>query len=328
MYVPKISIIMGVYNSENYLREMLDSIVTQTYTDFECILVNDGSTDLSLVILNEYAIKDVRFKVLDQPNLGGNIARENGFNASSGEYVYFIDSDDIVSSNALEAFWKIAASSDADIVIADFAQVENGKLTQFHFDFTGNYVGIDDFLENLNAPLWNKIFRRPLLESATFLNVKMAQDLAIVLQAVCYAKKIVYCRECVYTYRVHDTSISAKYQYDHKQEVVAVLKFINNYYRVNNVSAVHSESFINLELKHLIGQLGWISKMTFMDAVKFRKLIMLYIKDEQLITKTRNIELHKEYSYYSTVLYLFPIYRWLRAQIRTIRQLFRNNAFS
>ena len=96
---PKVSIIVPVYNTEKYLRPCLDSIQAQTFTDFEAILVDDGSTDSSGIICDEYAAQDSRFVVVHKKNEGVAKARDYGFNKSIGEYVTFVDSDDYISLN-------------------------------------------------------------------------------------------------------------------------------------------------------------------------------------------------------------------------------------
>lgn len=102
--MPAISIIIPVYNAECYLRHCIESVIAQTYEDWETILVNDGSKDGSLTICQEYALKDNRIKVIDKPNGGPSSARNRGLNEAKGEYVYFIDADDWVESKFIENF--------------------------------------------------------------------------------------------------------------------------------------------------------------------------------------------------------------------------------
>ena len=97
--MPKVSIILPVYNVEKYLSQCLDSIVNQTLKDFECICINDGSPDNSLAILKEYASKDSRIKIINQENKGQSSARNVGMNFSKGKYIAFIDSDDWISTD-------------------------------------------------------------------------------------------------------------------------------------------------------------------------------------------------------------------------------------
>ena len=111
-----ISVIVPVYNAEKYLRECLDSIVNQTYKNIEIILVDDGSTDGSGAICDEYADKDVRIKVYHIPNGGASNARNLGIDNADGEYLMFVDSDDIILPYVVERAIKLALEHNADIV--------------------------------------------------------------------------------------------------------------------------------------------------------------------------------------------------------------------
>ena len=104
----KISIIIPVYNVEKYLHECLDSIINQTFTDIEIICVDDGSTDKSSEILEEYEQKDKRFTVISQPNKGVSAARNRGMQQAKGKYIMFVDSDDWLAHNACEQAYKLS----------------------------------------------------------------------------------------------------------------------------------------------------------------------------------------------------------------------------
>ena len=114
--MPKVSVIVPVYNTEKYLPRCIDSILTQTFTDFELILVNDGSTDNSGKICDEYAEKDSRIVVAHKENEGANAARKEGVNIASGEWINFVDSDDTITSNSIELLIN-NTSDNIDIVI-------------------------------------------------------------------------------------------------------------------------------------------------------------------------------------------------------------------
>nr|MCR4662874.1 glycosyltransferase [Endomicrobiaceae bacterium] len=104
--MPKVSVIVPVYNVEQYLRQCLDSIINQTFKDFECICVNDGSTDNSLTILQEYSKKDNRIKIINQKNSGSSVSRNNGIKQALGQYVSFVDADDWITDNYLEILYN------------------------------------------------------------------------------------------------------------------------------------------------------------------------------------------------------------------------------
>ena len=119
-----ISVIVPVYNVEKYLRQCLDSIVAQTYRDLEIILVDDGSIDASGAICDEYAVRDSRIKVVHQPNRGLSSARNTGLDLVSGEYTFFIDSDDWIHEKALERLLLAQAKTNADLVLCNYQRVD------------------------------------------------------------------------------------------------------------------------------------------------------------------------------------------------------------
>ena len=113
----KVSIIIPVYNVEKYLKKCLDSVINQTYKDIEIICVNDGSKDGSENILKEYATKDSRIKIIEKKNGGLSSARNAGLDVASGEYCYFVDSDDWIELNTIEKLTDIILSNDVDVVV-------------------------------------------------------------------------------------------------------------------------------------------------------------------------------------------------------------------
>ncbi|MDR2962974.1 MAG: glycosyltransferase [Bacteroidales bacterium] len=126
----KVSIIIPVYNVEDYLRNCLDSVVNQTFRDIEIILIDDGSTDNSLEIMKEFAEQDVRIKIISQQNSGVSTARNKGFKEANGEYFLFVDSDDTILHNSVEILYKHAIETKSDIVLGNVIYVyENGEQT-------------------------------------------------------------------------------------------------------------------------------------------------------------------------------------------------------
>jgi glycosyltransferase involved in cell wall biosynthesis len=127
--MPKISVIIPVYNVEKYLERCIDSVLSQTFTDFECILIDDGSLDNSGKICDEYAKKDVRIKVIHQENGGVSCARNAGLDIAQGEWITFIDSDDWVDENYLELMYNNAVNNNCELSICGWRSIdENGKL--------------------------------------------------------------------------------------------------------------------------------------------------------------------------------------------------------
>ncbi len=127
--MPKISIIIPVYNAEKYLRKCIESVIAQTFKDWEAILINDGSKDSSLAVCYEYATKDKRISVIDKTNGGPSSARNRGLEQARGEYIYFIDADDWIESNALEILYFNSDNGYFDIVFVGFVrEYSNGNM--------------------------------------------------------------------------------------------------------------------------------------------------------------------------------------------------------
>ncbi len=175
-YIPKISIIVPVYNVEKYLRRCLNSLVNQTLQQIEIILINDGSTDNSLKILHEYAMRDNRITVLSQNNSGCSLTRNAGLNVAKGEYIWFVDADDWVEVNAAELTYKEAMKYNADIVCfhAKVHPVDDDVFVRtFDIDKpTQQTVDIRSLhfpdWQNVIFYTWNNVYRRSYIGDTRF----------------------------------------------------------------------------------------------------------------------------------------------------------------
>lgn len=139
----QISIIIPIYNSQEFLRRCLDSVQQQTFRDFEVILINDGSIDKSADICEEFSQKDKRFKLINQENMGPSHARNIGIDKANSKYLTFLDSDDYIAPNMLEDFYAAAEASFADLTICGFYNVnEDKKCSAYHVKYDpGVYHG-------------------------------------------------------------------------------------------------------------------------------------------------------------------------------------------
>lgn len=158
----KISIICPVYKAEKYLHKCIESIIAQTLTDWELILVDDGSPDSSGELCDKYAIQDSRIRIIHKQNEGVSVARQTGLDAAHGEYVIHVDSDDWVEPNMLEELYKKAKQDDADIVICDYFNNIGTKQTicrQRPSSLEPQQVLIELF-QQLHGSCCNKLARR------------------------------------------------------------------------------------------------------------------------------------------------------------------------
>ena len=200
--MPKVSVIIPVYNVEAYLRKCLDSVVNQTLKDIEIICVDDGSTDGSAAILEEYAAKDVRIKIIKQENTGVNVARKEGLKLATGEWITFCDADDWLEQDAIAEMVNVAKQEDADCVCCGMLRDwRNGTSVFRPFDEMGPS-------DTYNAVV-NKLFKRNLLENLKMdESVSLGEDLMVSAQAMAKAKKIAVLEKGFYHYCENSSSMT------------------------------------------------------------------------------------------------------------------------
>ncbi len=216
--MPKISIIMPVYNSALFIRQALDSVLKQTFGEFELICVNSASTDNSLEILQEYASKDARIKIIDKTRATQGFDRNYALDFTIGEYILYLDSDDWLKENALELMYNKAASDDVDILIFDAIKYyeSNQKFLPYRYteifydefeDKVFNPLQAKDFIFSLNAlPL--KIYKKSFLveNDIKYSDHRFVEDSIFFVKAIVCAKRISCLRENIYYYRVREDS--------------------------------------------------------------------------------------------------------------------------
>ena len=206
-----ISVIIPIYNVEEYLEECLESIQHQTYTDIEVILVNDGSTDNSKEICERYCRQDNRFKLINQENQGLSEARNVGVRVSMGEYIFFVDSDDVIKTDILETLLPLM-TEDVDIVGCNHSsQKEDLTLqTNPNIVFQGNS---SEALSNCltYGPVkhfaWAKLYRRNIVEVVPFLKGLLYEDVYTGVANLKFIRNIVIIDTIGYYYRIRPNSI-------------------------------------------------------------------------------------------------------------------------
>jgi len=216
---PKISVIVPVYNVEQYLGKCLDSILNQTFSNIEIICVNDGSTDNSRKILEEYKKKDSRIKIVDKKNGGLSSARNAGMKVAKGEFYSFIDSDDWVDITMLEKLYDNITSLNTDISICAVHQFDetnqkiddsNPYYTLEYFDKTFDYKAFSyketkPFIMDVCVMAWNKLYRRSLIEkySAEFPDGLIFEDGPFFFTIFFKTERVSIVRDFLYYYRIN-----------------------------------------------------------------------------------------------------------------------------
>lgn len=217
----KVSVVIPVYNVEDYLAECLDSVVNQTLSDIEIICINDGSTDKSLDILNEYASRDNRITVIDQENGGHAVATNRGMKLAKGEYLYLMDSDDIVDVHALEETVNIAEERNVDFVIfqamnyymdtGECIEDENysmNALADFVGDKVFNWKDIKEYIFSITVTPWSKLYKREFIEknNCKFSEGLVFDDNVFFWEVLFSAERITFYRKILFKRRWHTAS--------------------------------------------------------------------------------------------------------------------------
>ena len=187
MYIPVkplISVIIPVYKVEQYLHQCLDSVLSQTFVDYECILVDDGSPDNSPTICDEYAKKDSRFKVIHKKeNEGLPMARKSGLDIAASDYVFHLDSDDWIEPYALEVLYRKQKETGAKIVIGNFRLICSGSIKEKKIASIMNYENpIEWFLLCKHKFLWGKLYDRTLYNGYIVPQINIFEDGVVNIQ--------------------------------------------------------------------------------------------------------------------------------------------------
>ena len=307
---PQISIIVPVYKVEPYIRRCVDSILSQTFTDFELILVDDGSPDGCPAICDEYAQKDDRIRVIHKKNGGLSDARNAGLDIAIGEFIGFIDSDDWVASNMYEIMLSEISKNNADIVVCGINYTDNNELirsTQYNIENNIVYYR-HDFIDNFYCYARNYIFTsvcNKLIKSNFFSKVRFPvghiyEDEYVLLDLLDLSSKVVVCKENLYFYRTNregsiiNTSFDKKrfdkirtciYEYDfmRKKHIINeenlaldyyVTYYLQNYFAVRFSYRNYEKDFFQykIQFKLLLDKLLRNPKIC-----KLKKLVMLLI---------------------------------------------------
>lgn len=213
-----ISIIVPVYNADKFLSKCLDSILTQTYNNIEIILVNDGSSDKSGEICDEYAEKDSRIKVIHKENGGQSTARNCALDICKGDYIGFVDADDWISSDMFETLCKNLEQADADISICQCKKVNKREdvplKNSTEFILLDRQKTLEYFYKQrvFECHMWNKLYRRNLFDNIRFPEGKIYEDEDAMYKLLWGISTAVYTdKECYYYYEHELSTVHKKF---------------------------------------------------------------------------------------------------------------------
>lgn len=282
-----VSIIIPAYNVESYIEECIKSLINQTYQNIEVIIIDDGSTDKTLNIIKKYKDLDSRIVYLVQENSGMSKARNKGIEYSNGEYISFIDSDDIVCSNFISLLVKNIENGDYDISVCDYFKFsDNMNLNVESNDssclmFSSN-EGMKLILKDelLGQMVWNKLYKSELVKRVRFIDNKYHEDTFWTYEIIGNSKKIIYTSFKLYGYRQRVGSIMNRPYFEKRVDEIYATISRRNYVKINypNLIIEASLSIANCCLYHY--QL--IDKQKPNEYKKIKNKIFLLFKQENL----------------------------------------------
>ncbi len=238
--MPKVSVIMPVYNTAQFLPQCIESILSQTFPDFELICVNDGSTDNSADVLAAYVNQDKRVKVITQQNQGLSIARNSGLSNAASDFIAFADSDDYYAPNFLELLVKAQQEYNADIAGCDFQKIRNAEdvlkpvdkaTPKFYPDALKVLLHKNNFI---HFNVWNKLYKRDVIGDMQFVPHIYYEDWVFNCCMFEKAANFVWIKEKLYAYRYSDNSIMRSSFNEKKlQDYVKGIQEVNAYFIKN-----------------------------------------------------------------------------------------------
>lgn len=269
----KISIIVPVYNAGKYLNACLESIKNQTYKEIEVILINDGSTDASLSICQEYSKRDSRFIVVNKDNEGVSETRNRGIKIATGEFIMFLDADDWIEENTCEILYNQIRKNDAEMVFCNYImEYENGRKN-VNFNSETKVITGEEIKKDIILPLieeedknlvhtraafrgpWGKLFKKSIIDEKKIRfnkELSIGEDFIFNLEYLKYIKKVVIEDEYLYHYRINNQSALNRYRDNFWIIYKSLLINLENYLEENLGDMDYSKRLNKLKLKYFL----------------------------------------------------------------------------
>ncbi len=288
-----VSIIIPIYNAELYLRKCLDSVVSQTYSNLEIILINDGSTDSSPEIIDEYATRDNRIIAINKQNGGIGSAYKAAFEEMTGDYVLFVDSDDWLEVDALESLLQFANQNDADIVYfgsrafdIEGEEVIIQNLNTLDDVVTENKLILTNQFEIIKHPSLVRLFRGTLFQNVEIFEQNIGIDEMLIPQLLVKCKRACYTSTCYYNLLIRKTSVSRE-AYDNIKilQTIKVYNFVIDFISAN--ISTYSQLYLNRYLDILFSFYILSIKKELKISKEVSKLIRSEFKKMYLVIKAK-----------------------------------------
>ena len=263
-----ISIIVPIYNAENYLKSCLNSVLSQTFKDFEVLMVNDGSIDNSATICQDYAERDSRFRYFEKVNGGLSDARNYGLDRAKGAYITFLDADDFLFENYLEKLYQASRLSDSDIIIGGYCRFDGSDFYFYNDHFKSESLisftsaqAIQVLDSMLDVPFltfstaWGKLFKRGLFDELRFPYGKYAEDQFLIWKLYMRADNIHVFNNASYVYRMNPSGLSSVFSLKHLDYIDAIEERIRATKDLAGINIQHSFNMYDYVLQRMLGQL-------------------------------------------------------------------------
>lgn len=311
-----ISVIVPVYNVEKYLEECLDSIQNQTYSDIEVILVNDGSLDNSKDICETYCKDDNRFKLINQANQGQSVARNHGVAASTGEFIAFVDSDDIIRQDYLEVLIRYM-SEEVDIVESQFTvhkkEFFNENYKEINVIFEGDseeaVKAVPKHVLSVNPV--TKLYRRSVVEAVPYLEGLIFEDIYSGVGMLKYIRRIIKSNYTGYYYRQHGTSTMHRTFTPKNLDVFTVSdKLVEMYSDREELLPYIGSYLVHVTTMHFQDYIRKDNPYAEFYNQKLAEYVAITKKNQELARKSRMIRLYNICpKYYNSI--IFPVYHFV-----------------
>ena len=309
-----VSVIVPVYNVEKYIDRCVSSILRQTYENIELILVDDGSPDNCGKILDDYAKKDSRVKVIHQENAGQSKARNEAIKIATGEYFCFVDSDDYIDDNQIQRLIELLFDYNADISMTHFCNFSGEKVSISDLKDKAGNTGLAnnapdivelsniDCIRNMHmvsdelyVVMWGKLFKRELFDGISFPEGRICEDLAILYKLFDKAKSVVYSKEIMYFY-FRDNSNSSTFSIKDKFYTDVFLALDEE---IKYMSDNHIELIDYPRKTYMYWIFDYYCKLTKSKENNSDKRKQLHVKYKQLFKESKALKKEKFYTFFN-----------------------------
>lgn len=313
----KVSLIIPVYNVENFLYRCLKSVENQTYKDTEVIIINDGSTDNSYKIIDEFVARNENFICYTIENSGPGGARNYGILKATGDYIVFLDSDDYISEDCIEKLFNAAQKNDSDIVVCNNYDVtEEGEIiTLYECNAKNRTTSAQESPEiffNRQCP-WGKIYRKSLFDNLFYATKEWYEDLRLVLKIYLRAEKITYIEDALFFYVQRAGSIMNNAKAIRNLEIITAFEDIISYFNEKDVyekfkaeidyliiehiavatitrvvmSGAEEKDMVIEKLQNYVSQFDGIYNNKYLSLLGFNKKLVLFFNKHKLYFLTK-----------------------------------------